>query len=581
MKLGLALSGGGFRASFFHIGVLARMAEIGKLKQVEVISTVSGGSIVGSMYYVKLKKLFEANTSPTNEQLVQLVQELEIEFLEGVQKNIRMRTFLNPLKNLKMSFASYSRSDRLAELYDELFYRPILNPESNEMIKMRDLKISPGGRPAHPDEFNKTQHQHFAAKLPILNTLIEDDACKLPIILINATSLNSGHNWRFEASRMGEPDATGSKSLSMIDKNCRFNRPKRYEDMPERPRETKLGHAVAASACVPALFHPLAISEMYQEDCRIQLIDGGVHDNQGIKALIDRQCDEMIVSDASGHMSDENAPSTQIYQVLMRSNKILMDRVREEELKSILDDSDIKTTFMYLRKGLATKTFPYIDEPNPKAPEQDQSLCFGVHPEIQDAISHIRTDLDSFSDIEADTLMADGYLMSKYQFGEQQRTTKGQWRFSYMFEEMRNNIRPDLMKHLKTSKKQFLKVFFLKPAMSITLLLLLTAIIGTAFWWLLGDQIQAYLNQPLESKTKYDLFAYIVVIVLVMILSVLLSRWKALYTLHKSIRQPATFIWRFLAHALPPALAAVFIRLHLETFDKIFLKAGKRENFKK
>jgi predicted acylesterase/phospholipase RssA len=27
-KLGLALSGGGFRASLFHIGVLARMAEL-------------------------------------------------------------------------------------------------------------------------------------------------------------------------------------------------------------------------------------------------------------------------------------------------------------------------------------------------------------------------------------------------------------------------------------------------------------------------------------------------------------------------------------------------------------------------
>lgn len=86
MKLGLALSGGGFRASFFHIGVLARMAEIGVLRRVEVISTVSGGSIVGAMYYVKLKKLFETNISPTNEQLIQLVQELEVEFLEGVQK---------------------------------------------------------------------------------------------------------------------------------------------------------------------------------------------------------------------------------------------------------------------------------------------------------------------------------------------------------------------------------------------------------------------------------------------------------------------------------------------------------------
>src|SRR5580658_5007428 len=37
-KLGLALSGGGFRASFFHIGVLARLAELDLLRYVEVLS---------------------------------------------------------------------------------------------------------------------------------------------------------------------------------------------------------------------------------------------------------------------------------------------------------------------------------------------------------------------------------------------------------------------------------------------------------------------------------------------------------------------------------------------------------------
>ena len=58
-RLGLALSGGGFRASFYHIGVLARMAELGMLKHVESISTVSGGSIVGAAYYLLLKELLE------------------------------------------------------------------------------------------------------------------------------------------------------------------------------------------------------------------------------------------------------------------------------------------------------------------------------------------------------------------------------------------------------------------------------------------------------------------------------------------------------------------------------------------
>ena len=58
-KLGLALSGGGHRAAFFHIGVLAKLAELGLLRHLEVISTVSGGSIVGALYYLHVKNLLE------------------------------------------------------------------------------------------------------------------------------------------------------------------------------------------------------------------------------------------------------------------------------------------------------------------------------------------------------------------------------------------------------------------------------------------------------------------------------------------------------------------------------------------
>ena len=58
-KLGLALSGGGHRAAFFHVGVLAKLAELGLLRRVEVISTVSGGSIVGALYYLHVKNLLE------------------------------------------------------------------------------------------------------------------------------------------------------------------------------------------------------------------------------------------------------------------------------------------------------------------------------------------------------------------------------------------------------------------------------------------------------------------------------------------------------------------------------------------
>ena len=43
---GLALSGGGYRASLFHLGVARRLHELGILQQITRLSSVSGGSIL-------------------------------------------------------------------------------------------------------------------------------------------------------------------------------------------------------------------------------------------------------------------------------------------------------------------------------------------------------------------------------------------------------------------------------------------------------------------------------------------------------------------------------------------------------
>jgi len=51
MKIGLSLSGGGFRATVFHPGVLARLAEEGRLEDVTALSTVSGGSLCAGLVY--------------------------------------------------------------------------------------------------------------------------------------------------------------------------------------------------------------------------------------------------------------------------------------------------------------------------------------------------------------------------------------------------------------------------------------------------------------------------------------------------------------------------------------------------
>jgi NTE family protein len=47
-RMGLALSGGGFRAAAFHLGVMRRLDSFGILDNIDLITCVSGGSIAGA-----------------------------------------------------------------------------------------------------------------------------------------------------------------------------------------------------------------------------------------------------------------------------------------------------------------------------------------------------------------------------------------------------------------------------------------------------------------------------------------------------------------------------------------------------
>ena len=49
MKIAIAFSGGGVRATVFHLGVLARLARQDLLGQIRNISTVSGGSLAAGL----------------------------------------------------------------------------------------------------------------------------------------------------------------------------------------------------------------------------------------------------------------------------------------------------------------------------------------------------------------------------------------------------------------------------------------------------------------------------------------------------------------------------------------------------
>ena len=59
-RIGLCLSGGGFRAAFYALGALRYLAEAERLGQVDVISAVSGGSVAAAMVADRWEKFVEA-----------------------------------------------------------------------------------------------------------------------------------------------------------------------------------------------------------------------------------------------------------------------------------------------------------------------------------------------------------------------------------------------------------------------------------------------------------------------------------------------------------------------------------------
>jgi len=402
-KVGLALSGGGFRASLYHIGVLAKLAELDMLRHVEVISCVSGGSILGTYYYLELKYLLETRPDHeiTRDDYIALVRRIERHFLAGVQRNIRTRMLLEFGSNLKTLAARRPPvSERLGELYERELYSRIDDGSTGPRY-LTGLIIRPYGAREFRPKYDNWQR---------LN--------KVPILVLNATTLNTCHNWQFTATYMGEPPARASDAE--IDGNDRFRR-MYHEDAPPGFGKLRLGYAVAASACVPGLFDPLLFDNLYDGGYVARLVDGGVYDNQGVASLREQDCTVLVVSDASGQTGMEYDPPDGRLAVPSRANNILMARVREAQYQFLahLRDSSVISGLLYLhlKKDLNAGAVDWVGCPDPSPARQQAVLTrYGIRKDVQALLAGIRTDLDSFSDAEADALMLSGYAMTGVEF---------------------------------------------------------------------------------------------------------------------------------------------------------------------
>lgn len=610
-KIGLALSGGGFRASLYHLGVLARLAELDVLRGVEVLSCVSGGAIVGAYYYLKVRHLMHTKTNSEikREDYIQVVHEMIDEFTAGVRKNIRTRVAVNPVKNFRMFWSEkYSRTARAAELYEKHLYARVKDGKENGERWLNDLTVAP--LITNP---SGKREQDFSF-VPKYHNWRRD--AKVPIMVLNAATLNTGHTWQFTATWMGE--APGGIDTE-IDGNERLRR-MYYPDAPGNYKRVRLGHAVGASAAVPGVFEPLTMDLLYPERI-VRLADGGVCDNQGVATLLEQDCKVILVSDASGQMESQPASSRGLLGVLLRTNDVFQARIREAQYTNLKGRrrSNLLRGFMFvhLKGDLDVDPVDWLECLDPYDASDDARPSYrrgpltkyGIAKDIQRSLSALRTDLDSFSEAEAYALMTSGYRMTAHQFktekcveGFPEPSQNEKWKFleieAYMTGE--GNGYKYLKQLLTAGNSLAFKVWQIDPVLKIaaraSFFLIIAAIIAAIYFWWNSSLPESVVQRGtgfldtlaigLKTATPQKVVTWliwligtsVVLYLLARLLTVLfgmfiaenvmlLVRWKD--TLRRIAI--ATFVSTF-------GCAAAFI--HLYIFDKRFLSLSTLEKIK-
>ncbi len=581
-KVGLALSGGGFRASLFHLGVLARLAEVDALRSVEVISTVSGGSIVGAHYYLEVQKHLESHPDReiSADDYVAIVRRVQTQFLAGVQTNIRVHALGNLVTNLKVAFTrGYTYSRRLGELYERVLYAKVADQKGESERLMTELVIAPAPKPAIGAEPFKPKLSNFRRR------------AKVPVVLINATSLNSGHNWQFTARSMGEPPG---RLNTDVDANARYRRLWYHEAPTPDLERFRLGYAVAASACVPGLFEPIVLEGLYA-DTVVRLTDGGVHDNQGVAGLLDEGCTLLFVSDASGQMDDLADPPNGRLGVPLRANSILMDRVREAEYEDLENRVDSRALqgllFVHLKQDLDIEPVTWkqkLGAPAPTLPstsaiETKTTTRYGIDKDLQRKLAALRTDLDSFTELEAHALMLSGYLMTTHELKRLELAYRDasapgtwadldvdaqrlDWPFLALREVMRRPANPadaqrtELARQLDIGSAIVFKAWRLHQGLRVLSYLLGAAALGglAYLWWQHRTDVITF-HDPTVGALSLTLLVFLAILLFPML------RWLRPQKVARdgAVKLALAFV------------AFLFARLHLLFVEPFFLSAGR------
>lgn len=302
-KIGLALSGGGYRATIFHLGTFKKLKELDLLDKIDVISSNSGGSITAasySLYHEDFNRFENVIRNGVKKEIVGQIAIILLILLPG----IFTARYWVPFKWPPIVFSGIN----IVTLCGLIFFQFKLLPIS-KFIEYKYDRIF----------FKKKKLKNLSSSFKTT---------------INSTNIETGRIFYF--SRESMSDST-------------YLYPTKGEPMSFEHGEFPIARAVMASSCVPGAFSPVRIKRAFYSEKgdfkRIcpKLVDGGVYDNQGIHKLTfpssSSFCKNVIVSDAGSFLSKKNWSFNSLF-LLVRTGNIFMSRIKNFQMMANMYRAD-------------------------------------------------------------------------------------------------------------------------------------------------------------------------------------------------------------------------------------------------
>jgi NTE family protein len=278
---GLALSGGGYRAMLFSLGSLWRLNEMGWLSKLDMITSVSGGSILNGVLATRWKRLQWENR-PVGRVATNFASEVAVPIQALASRTLDVAAGLEGLLSLFSTI-----SDKVVEAYDEHLF---------DGATLQDLPPFEAG--------------------------------KNPRFLFYATSLQTGSSVRMEQKRVADykvgeipnPKLSLARVVAASSAFPPVLSPVEFE------LEPGLWDSFGGTA-------PLFANVNYRK--RLVLTDGGVYDNMGLQAL--ERCHTRLVSDAGAPLDMQHDPASDWTRQAVRVLDIVTEQTRALRRGELID----------------------------------------------------------------------------------------------------------------------------------------------------------------------------------------------------------------------------------------------------